>query len=348
MANTINSLVSSAYIKSSQLVNSEPKQSSSVNINENDSFSASESFDKLPKMPTALKSAASAERSSKADPVKITIISTNDMHGKLDRMPKMAAVIKVLQQQHPDAILVDGGDSSYNPPYSTNNKYKPIASVMDAINYDIINLGNHEFQFGKGTTIKEFVNIVADEDTDVLAANVHDKSIPDPLEGTKPYVVKDVNGIKVAFIGLVEPNMGTSANPHVGTDLVKETPVQCLNRLMPEMQKQADIVIAMTHQGIGDDQRMLRLVAGIDLVLASHDHAVTDQALQVGSFPNQTYIVEGGSHCRLVSLVELSVDPKSKEVVGINIKNYPVETFNVQPDAGIAKIISDYEKNSRR
>ncbi len=310
-----------------------------------DSFSSSSSSDLSAAndlRASAMKAASSVEDRGSKEPIKITIISTNDMHGKFDRMPKVAGLIDALQKQNPGAILVDGGDSTYNPPYSTANRFNPMPEILNEMGYNIVNLGNHEFQFGKGATGSEFTGRL-DKSIDVLAANVHDKSINDSLAGTKPYVIKDLNGLKVAFVGIVEPNMGTSANPHVGKDLVKESPADAINRLMPEMKKQADVIVAMTHQGLGDDQKMLRMVEGLDLVLASHDHAVTDSPIQVGKFPNQTYIVESGSHCKLVGLTELLVDPDTKEVVDIKFKNYDVGSYNVKPDPAVAKIISDYQ-----
>ena len=345
MSNMINSLGNTGYISSQQAVNQKAvnQKASPESVKEKDSFSSSEQLAALPKMPKSFKS-DKAPKAPRADAVKITIISTNDMHGEFEAMPKLAAVIKDLQQKHPDAILVDGGDSSYNPPFSKANKYQPTTQILDAINYDFINLGNHEFQSGrKQDTYTDFVSQVADEDTTVLSANVHDKVVTDSLPGVEQYVIREIDGLKVAFVGLVEPNMGTSANPQVGKDLKKESTQEAMHRLMPELQKKADVIIALSHQGIGDDQRLAKAVQGIDLILASHDHAVTNSPISAGSFPNRTYIVEGGSHCRLVSLVELSVDPESKKVLDVELTNYPVASYKVKPDENVAKIIDNYQ-----
>lgn len=346
MSNAINSLGNTAFIRNQQPVTDTQQKALPSSLDVSDSFSSSEKLDKLPSMP---RFASVEDKGPKNEPIKITIISTNDMHGKFDRMPKVAAVIRDLQQKNPNAILVDGGDSSYNPPFSTSNKYQPTTQVLNEINYDLINLGNHEFQSGrKQDTYTDFVSKVADHDTTVLAGNVHDKTVDDSLPGTQQYAIREVDGLKVAFVGLVEPKMGTSANPQVGADLVKESTAQAMKRLMPELKEKADVIIALSHQGLNDDKALVQAVKDIDLIFASHDHAVTDTPIQLGSFPNQTYIVEGGSHCKYVSLAELSVDPQTKEVLDINYKNYPVASYNVKPDANVEQIIKDYKPVGKR
>lgn len=277
----------------------------------------------------------------KSEPVTITIISTNDLHGKYDRMPKLAGVVDALREKYPDAILVDGGDSTYNPPASTKNRFEPMTKILNAMDYDIIGLGNHEFQFGKEATVKEFVNKV---DADVIAGNVHADKVGGYLENVSPYVIKEVGGVKVAFVSMLEPKMHTKANPHVGKDLVKETPVEAMRRLMPEIEQKADVVVAVTHQGLNDDRKMLKQISGVDLVLAAHDHAITEEPIEVGKYPNTSYIVESGSHCKMVGLSQLTVDPDSGEVIDFQFTNYPVQTFNAKPNEEVAKIIKDYGK----
>lgn len=277
---------------------------------------------------------------SKSEPITLTIISTNDMHGQYQLMPKVAGVIDALRERYPDAIVVDGGDSTYNPPYSELNEFGPITDVLNEMKYDVITLGNHEFQYGKESTSKDFALKL---DADVVSANVHDKSLKDNLDGVKPYVIKNVNGLRVAFVGLVKPKMHTKAHPNVGKDLVKESTIEAMQRLMPEIKKEADVVIALTHQGLGDDERMASHIKDISLVLAAHDHVNTSKPIVVGNYPSKTYIVENGSHCKMVGLSQLTIDPETNKVIEFKFKQYPVETYGVKPNANVAKIINDYE-----
>lgn len=276
---------------------------------------------------------------AKSEPVTITIISTNDMHGKFNKMPKVAGIIDDLRAKFPGAIVVDGGDSSYNPPASTKHGFEPTTQVLNAMGYDIIGLGNHEFQNGKQATVDKFVKKV---NADVIAGNVHADHVGGYLEGVQPYVVKEVGGVRVAFVSMLEPKMHTKPNPHVGKDLVKEQPIEAMKRLMPELKENADIIIGVNHEGLNDDRKLAQAVDGITAILSSHDHAITDSPIKVGSYPNSTYIVESGSHCKLVGLTQITVDPDSKEVIDFKFQNYPVDTYNCKPNAKVAQIIKDY------
>lgn len=308
-----------------------------------DGFTPSSSEDSFSIGDDLRAAAASGVKDSKrkSEPVTITIISTNDMHGKFDKMAKVSGVINDLREKYPGAIVVDGGDSSYNPPFSTKNGFEPTTKVLNAMGYDIIALGNHEFQNGKVATVEQFVNKV---DAPVIAGNVHAEYVPGYLENVSPYVIKEVGGIKVAFVSMLEPKMHTKPNPHVGKDLVKEMPVDAMRRLMPELQEKADIIIGVNHEGLNDDKKLASEIEGITAILASHDHAITDTPIEVGSYPNTTYIVESGSHCKLVGLSQITVDPDSKKVIDFKFKNYPVDTYNCKPNPEVAKIIHDYGK----
>lgn len=343
--NSINPSFTSNYtsytINQSSSQRTEQTSTSSVS---NDSFTPSsksldDDFAKADKLKQASATSKVGEKST-SDPITLTIISTNDMHGQYQLMPKVAGVIDALRERYPDAIVVDGGDSTYNPPFSEVNEFGPITDVLNEMKYDVITLGNHEFQYGKESTSKDFALKL---DADVVSANVHDKSLKDNLDGVKPYVVKDVNGLRVAFVGLVKPKMHTKAHPNVGKDLVKESTIEAMQRLMPEIKKEADVVIALTHQGLGDDERMASHIKDISLVLAAHDHVSTSKPIVVGNYPSKTYIVENGSHCKMVGLSQLTIDPETNKVLDFKFKQYPVETYGVKPNQNVAKIINDYE-----
>lgn len=280
----------------------------------------------------------------KVEPVKITIISTNDLHGAYKHMPQVAGLVETLREKHPGAILIDGGDSTYNPPYSKQHHYDPMVDIMNEMNYNIVNLGNHEFQYGRKAMFTEFVDRMESE---ILCANVFDPETGGYLPGVQPYVIEEVEGVKVAFAGVLEPKMHTKANPHVGKDVDKISTAEGMQRIMPELEAKADIIIAMTHQGLNDDRKMVNQVDGIDMIFGAHDHAITDEAIVLGKYPNQTYLVESGSHCKLVGLTEIFVDPQSKEIIDIQFRQYPVQTSSVKPDPEVSKIISDYNKNGK-
>ncbi|MDQ7824284.1 MAG: bifunctional UDP-sugar hydrolase/5'-nucleotidase [Candidatus Eremiobacteraeota bacterium] len=272
--------------------------------------------------------------------IKISIINTHDMHGYFKNMANIAGLINQLREQNPGAMVVDGGDVCYNPPYSDRNHYEPMPDVMNQIGYNLVSLGNHEFQWNKEDLDQEFVKKL---NCDVLCANVLDPQTKQYLPGVQPYLIKDMNGVKVGFIGVVEPRMATSAHPNVGHDVLKLDPGATLKKLIPEVKaKGADVIVVLSHQGIDDDPSMAKQVSGIDVILASHDHQITQSPITVGKFPNQTYIVESGSHCKNVGLTTIEYDPKSKEVVDVEFTPFPASSHTVKADPAVQEILNGH------
>ncbi len=336
--NPINSLNLSGYqsrLYDSSATESHPSSGSSGDLS---IFSQDDAFVLSSGLPLS-EAKLIKDASSDAEPVTITIISTNDLHGKYDDMPKLAGVVEALKKKYPDAILVDCGDSTYNPPFSSNNKFEPMTKILNEMDYDFISLGNHEFQFGKESAVNDFVNKL---EAQALSANVHDEKVGGYLDNVKPYEIRNIDGLNVAFVGLVKPKMHTKANPHVGKDLVKESTIQAMDRIMPELREKADVIIALTHQGLGEDERMVRSIRDIDLIIGAHDHKVTDKPIVCGAYPGKTYIVESGSHAKFVGVSQLTVDPDTNEVLDFKFKQYPVQTYGVKPDREVAEIINAY------
>ncbi len=81
----------------------------------------------------------------------IVIISTNDIHGRIEQFPKLATFVERIKTKHPNVILVDAGDRFTGNPYVDHAQEKglPIISLMNDLGYEIGTLGNHEFDFGQ-------------------------------------------------------------------------------------------------------------------------------------------------------------------------------------------------------
>ena len=81
----------------------------------------------------------------------IVIISTNDIHGRIEQFSKLATFVKRIKEEHPNVILVDAGDRFTGNPYVDHAKEKgfPIISLMNDLGYEVGTLGNHEFDFGQ-------------------------------------------------------------------------------------------------------------------------------------------------------------------------------------------------------
>jgi 5'-nucleotidase / UDP-sugar diphosphatase len=290
---------------------------------------------------------AAPQGSSSDNTATITIISTNDLHGHFSTMPQVSGLVHQLKKENPEALVVDVGDIAYNPPYSDANHFDPMVDIMNQIGYNIVEPGNHEFQYGAPTMHDEYTSRIK---ADVVCSNVKDPKTNDYLPGIKPYVIKEIDGVKVAFIGTVVPDMATSAHPNVGKDVKRLDINDTVRRLLPEIKAQgAEVIVDLSHHGIGKkaDVNLAQNVDGIDVILSGHDHQLTENPIVISKMPGKTYVIEGMSHGKFVMQTDIEVDKKTHEVISVTMKSYPTSTSTVKPDPVVNDIIQNYHGKGR-
>jgi len=255
-----------------------------------------------------------------ADPVTIGIIHTNDEHDpKFTKFSGEAAVIKRREKVYgdPNSFIVNTGDVTYE---SWNDKpgpqfWGPIPEIFKSSGTEIFVPGNHEFQHG-GKYLEE--NLLPKLDAQVLLGNITYKSSGKPLEHTKPFVIEDVNGVKVGFIGLCTPKMATKAHPKVGYDVKVDSIQSAAAKLVPEAKKAgAEVIVIVAHEGINRCVDAASSVPGIDVIVAGHDHQELHDPKEVRNPDGRTTIVvEAASHGKYVGDVSL-------EAQAVTQKNTP-------------------------
>jgi len=284
-------------------------------------------------------------KGSSAQPVHIGIIHTNDEHdSNFSKLAKEASVVKSREGFYGDenSFLVNTGDVSYD---GSNDEpgprfFGPVADAFNAMGMEILTPGNHEFQHGGKYLEEEFLPKL---DATVLLGNVTYKDSGKPLEHTKPYVIQESNGVKVGFVGLTTPRQATSAHPDVGYDVN----VQSLRSAASDLVKRAkadgaDLIVILAHESVGRVKELGASVPGIDIIVAGHDHKQLNQPETVKNPDGRnTLVIEAASSCRYVGDMDLEVDPKSKEIIGVKYKLFSTE--GVKPDPQVQKILDDYK-----
>src|SRR6187397_2115097 len=153
-------------------------------------------------------------RSFVPDRVQITILSTTDLHGNIDPvdyytnkpdnrgLAKMATLIKRIRKEQPNVLLIDSGDTIQGSPLESfhgrknNGPPDPMMLAMSSLNYDAMTVGNHEYNFG----LKVLEKARSEAKFPWLSANTYDKATDKPHY--KPYIVKEVAGVKIGILGL--------------------------------------------------------------------------------------------------------------------------------------------------
>lgn len=243
-----------------------------------------------------------------ADEIKLRIIETTDIHTNVmdydyykDKpsqkigLARAATLVKEARGEVTNSVLVDNGDLLQGSPmgdYMASKGIKPgeihpVYKAMNQLDYDVGNIGNHEFNYGL-----EFLKTSLEgANFPYISANVFDKKTGDHY--FKPYLIKthtfkDIDGnaheVKVGYIGFVPPQIMVWDKKNLEGKVFAEDIKASAEKLVPQMKKEgADIIVAIPHSGVSSDPYKagaenstyyLSEVEGIDAIAFGHSHAV--------------------------------------------------------------------------
>lgn len=235
----------------------------------------------------------------------ITILHTNDNHSQIDPLPandklnggqggvaRRATLVKRIRKQNPNTLLIDAGDAFQGTPYFNFYKGEVEFKSMSMIGYDVATIGNHEFDNGVASlaAAMKFANF------DFVSANYDVRGTL--LESrVKPYVVREVAGVRIGLFGLGISPIGL-ITPENFKPVKYVDPVKAAAETVKTLRGRelCTLVIAMTHLGyytnpkdgeIGDTQ-LASQVDGIDFIAGGHTHTFMHQ-------PVSTKTPSGGS-----------------------------------------------------
>ena len=240
--------------------------------------------------PAPAESAAPAENSAYLGlDNDIVILYTNDVHCGVDDnlgYAGLATVKNALEAQGKHVVLVDNGDAVQGDTIGTLSNGEYIIDIMNEAGYDVATPGNHEFDYG----MDQFLALTEKANFPYVSANFVDADGNTVLD---PYVIKDVAGVKIAFVGISTPKTITTSTPKYFQDdngnyiygfMQDETGEKLYAAVQSAVDaaraEGAQIVIAMAHLGIEEDcspwtsSEVIVNTSGIDAVLDGHSHSM--------------------------------------------------------------------------
>lgn len=237
----------------------------------------------------------------------VTIVHTNDTHSRVNDgvgFPKISSKVKALKEANPNVILVDAGDTFHGQTFATISKGETIVKVMNAVGYDVMTPGNHDFNYGQGRLLE----LAGLAQFPIVSANVVKADGTTLLE---PYVIKEVGGLKIGIFGLSTPETAVKTNPKNVEGLTFADPVETAKKMVKELQgKDVDAIIALMHLGIDKEStdtsyRVRDNVEGIDLIIDGHSHSTLDTIDNEGK---TTKIVSTGEYNNNLGIVNLTFE----------------------------------------
>lgn len=205
---------------------------------------------------------------------KTVILHTNDVHGAIEGYAYITALKADYEAKGAEVILVDAGDYSQGEVYVSDTKGLDAVEMMNVTGYDVVTLGNHEFDYGYAQ-LKENMTKA---DFKILCANVYGEDGTPIFDANYTYTTK--SGVKIGFFGMETPEAQTKANPALIKGLKFDTDLKAVAKKQLEALKDDDVVIALSHLGVDDSSKpytsydLYNAAKGIDFIIDGHSHSV--------------------------------------------------------------------------
>lgn len=205
------------------------------------------------------------------------LFHTNDFHGRLT--PERAEVLAQYRREHPVSLLLDAGDAVSAGNLGFRVGGEPVLRRMGELGYDAMTVGNRESHPRR----ELFAKKLEDAPFPILCANLTAR--PGAPVPTVPWVELERSGVRMAVMGLTVPMFTRKMWSQALCDYLYENPVETARCLARELRPRCDLLIALTHIGLREDEALAAAVPEIDLIVGGHTHADLTAPLQVGRTP---------------------------------------------------------------
>lgn len=280
-----------------------------------------------------------------ADGRRITILHTNDMHGRhapievapgnataqtgdpgrppseFDRAGRIggfatiASIVRKTRKEEGEesVLLLDAGDTFSDDYVGNQTRGKAIVDLMNRLGYDFMALGNHDFDHGFDRT-RELQALAR---FPMRGANVLHRG--EPVFG-EPYRIFTKGGIRIAVLALGYHNTGETGSKKNTEELRFVSGLESARRYVPELEKKSDLIVVLSHQGTAVDRKLAREIDGVDVIVGGHSHDRIVPPEKVG----ETWIVQAMSDGTHLGRLHLTVDGKRLT----NVEGEVIELWN--------------------
>lgn len=243
---------------------------------------------------------------------KLTILHTNDIHSRIEPINKydstcsaddlaedgcfggsarLLTAIREAREAAENPILLDGGDQFQGSLFYSYYKGKAAAEMMNAMGYEAMAVGNHEFDDGPDV----LANFAEAVDVPLLLANADLSGEAKLADGVEAATIVEKRGEKIGIIGLTPEDNAELSSP--GKTITFTDPVEATRREVKTLTDQGvDKIILLSHSGYRIDQRIAREVAGIDVIVGGHSHTLLSNADDKAEGPYPTMVKGPDGH----------------------------------------------------
>jgi len=298
--------------------------------------------------------AALTAEQADAPAARLVILHVNDTHGRLSPLgtrqgktqagiARMATLVKRIRAENKGRVLLLHAGDIFSRGDALTVHYGGELNLlaMERIGYDAMTPGNGEFYFGVGNLLAQAAKVRFP----LLLANVIRRENGKPL--FQPYIVKKIAGVRVAILGLGFIRVHHPAS----RPLVLQDALELARKYAPQLRKEADLVIALTHIGVSEDRRLAKAVPEIDLIVGGHSHTrlARGERIPRENHDGAVYMVQAGAYGRFLGRVDVTMvtDGERPRVRAVQARLIPVDAAVAQ-DPDMKAFLAEYEKPMRR
>lgn len=303
-------------------------------------------------------------RDSKSSNKVVEILSFNDFHGNVLESgknigaAKLTGIIKDYQKRDEASdtygvATVSGGDIYQGTAISNILAGEPVSKMLEEIGIVASAIGNHEYDWGSDK-IKPWAEEAGFK---FVAANLIDETTGVAPEYAEPYVMTNVDGINIAFIGIATPETLTSTKAENVVGLKFLDIVETIDKYSEIVRAEgADIVVALTHSPAlensdgsitGEAAEIAKNAADVDAVVAAHNHKFVDGFVNNNNTGKDVPVVQAGYNGRGLSVITFTFD-ENEEILDVEANTrqfYAESSTNEFPiDKNVEETIAKYNE----
>ncbi|KXG42941.1 bifunctional metallophosphatase/5'-nucleotidase [Tepidibacillus decaturensis] len=278
--------------------------------------------------------------------VQLTIIQQNDSHSHIEPhwegfygreirydmtggFARIAQYVKQQREKNPNLLFIDNGDLFHGTGPALLSKGETLIPVVSNLGLDAWVPGNWDYAYGP----KQLQNLANRLPFSTIACNVFDSVHGIPL--FLPYIVKEMQGLKVGMIGLTFPYEDQTMPPSFSEGLSFTLGLEVLPKYIEHLRtkEKVDLVILIEHIGLPLSQKLATLVTGIDVILSGHSHDRIKRPMKI----NNTLIIQSGSHASFLGQLDLKIS--NGKIIDYTHQLIPLLTDQFEEDPLIKELV---------
>ncbi len=208
------------------------------------------------------------------------ILHTNDFHSRLT--DAQAQTIRRAKEGWDNVLLLDAGDAISAGNMGVRPGGEPILTLMSETGYDAMTLGNREFHVADALLRCK----IGKAQFPILCANMRWREDQGKTLPVAAHIVKTLsNGLRVGVFGLTVPMVTPRMTARVLSAFVFDNPVAVARQQIAGLRPQVDVLIALTHIGIREDERLAAACPDLDLIVGGHSHVTLETPKVINGVP---------------------------------------------------------------